>query len=93
MGMAILSSDEIEGSDVTGITGGVLGVAGKTEGAPSGMGSVGALMPAGISAGYGSSGCCGCGSSGCSRCSALYVVILVHLSRVNTSRQMCLRSS
>ena len=90
MGMAILGSAEVEGSDAAGITGGVLWVAGKAEDIPSCMGFVDALLAAGISAGYGSSDYCGCGSSGCS---ALYAVILVHLSRVNTSRHIHLRSS
>ena len=64
--MAILGSDEGEGSDVAGITGGVRGVAGGAEGATSGIGfvegtaRVGALMSAGISTGCGSSGCSGC---------------------------------
>ena len=90
MGMAILSLAEVEGSDAARITGGVLWVAGKAEGIPSCMGSIDALLAAGISAGYGSSDCWGYGSSGCF---ALYVVILVHLSRVNTSRHMRLRCS
>ena len=90
MGMAILGSDEKGGSDIAGKTEGVLGVVGRAKGIPSGMGSVDALLAAGILAACGSSGCCGCGNSGCS---ALYVFILVHLSRVNTSRQMRLRSS
>ena len=90
MGMVILGSAEVEGSDAAGITGGVLRVAGKAEGIPSCMGFVDALLAAGISVGCGSSDCCGCGSSGCS---ALYAVILVHLSRVNTSQQIRLCSS
>ena len=90
MGMVILGSTKVEGSDAAGITGGVLWVAGKAEGIPSCMGSVNALLAAGISAGCGSSDCCGCGSSGCS---VLYAVILVHLSRVNTSRHIRLHSS
>ena len=89
-GIAILGSAEAKGSDAAGITRGVLWVAGKAKGIPSGIGSGDALLVAGISVGYGSSGCCGCGSSGCS---ALYVVILVHLSRVNTSRHIRLRFS
>ena len=54
MGIAILGSDEGDGSDVGGITRGVCGVAGGAEGATSGIGSVkgttgaGALMSAGI---------------------------------------------
>ena len=88
--MAILGSAEVEGSDAAGITGGVLWVAGKAVGIPSGMGSVDALLAAGISAGCGSSGCCGCGSSGCS---TLYAIILVHLSKVKTSRHIRLHSS
>ena len=70
--MAILGSDEEEGSDVAGKTGGVRGVAGGAEGATSGIGSVegtigaGALMSAGISTGCGSSDCSRCGMSGCS---------------------------
>ena len=88
--MAILGSAEVEGSDAAGITGGVLWVAGKAKGIPSSMGSGDALLAAGISTGYGSFGCCGYGSSGCS---ALYAVILVHLSRMNTSRHIRLRSS
>ena len=89
-GMAILGSPEVEGSKAAGITGGVLWVVGKAKGIPSCMDSVDALLAAGISTGYGSSDFCGCGSSGCS---ALYAVILVHLSRVNTSRHIRLRSS
>ena len=90
MGMVILGSAEVEGSDAAGITGGVLWVAGKAEGIPSCMGSGDALLAAGISADCGSSDYCGYGSSGCF---ALYAIILVHLSRVNTSRHMRLRSS
>ena len=69
--MAILGSDEGEGSDVAGITGGVYGVAGGAEGATSGIGSIegtvgaGALMSAGISTGCASSDCSGRGISGC----------------------------
>ena len=88
--MAILGSAEVEGSDAAGITGGVLWVAGKAEGIPSCMGSIDALLAVGISTSCGSSGCYGCGSSGCS---ALYAVILVHLSRVNTSQHIRLHSS
>ena len=88
--MVILGSAEVEGSDAAGITGGVLWVAGKAEGIPSCMGFVDALLAAGISAGCGSSDYCGCGSS---RWFVLYAVILVHLSRVNTSRHMRLRSN
>ena len=70
--MAILDSDKGEGFDVDGITGKVVGVAGRAKGATSGIGlveatvGVGALMSAGISTGCGSSGCFGCGISGCS---------------------------
>ena len=52
--MAILDSDRGEGSDVDGITGGVLGVVGGAEGATSGIGlgegtvGAGALMSTGI---------------------------------------------
>ena len=99
------SSDLGEGgSDVVGTTGRVPGVAGGAEGATSGIGSVegtvgaGALMSAGILIGCGSSVCSGCGISGCSGPSKAsgsipYAVILVHLSRVNISRQIRLRSS
>ena len=72
MDMGILGSDEGDGSDMGGITGGVRGVAGGAEGATSGIGSIegtagaGALMSAGISIGCGSSGCSGCGISRCS---------------------------
>ena len=90
MGMVILGSAEVEGSNAAGITGGVLLVAWQAKGIPSCMDSVDALLAAGISTGYGSSDFCGCGSSGCS---ALYAVILVHLSRVNTSRHIRLHSS
>ena len=54
MDIAILGSDEGEGSDVAGIIGGVRCVAGGVEGATSGIGSVegivgaGSLMSAGI---------------------------------------------
>ena len=54
MDMAILGSDEGEGSHIDGITKGVRGVAGGAEGATSGIGSVegttgaGALKSAGI---------------------------------------------
>ena len=79
-------------------------MAGGVKGATSGIGSVegtegeGALMSVGISTGCGSSGYSGCGISGCSSParapgSAPYAVILVHLSRVNISWQMRLRSS
>ena len=67
--MAILDSNEGGGSDVDGITGKVVGVAGGAKGATSGIGlveatvRVGALMSAGISTGCGSSGC---GIFGCS---------------------------
>ena len=102
--MEIPDSDRGGGFDVDGITGGVPGVAGGAEDATSGIGPVegtvgaGALMSVGISTGCGSSGYSGCGISGYSGpagapSSAPYVVILVHLSRVNISRQMHLRSS
>ena len=82
MDIAILGSDEEEGSDVARITGGVRGVVGGAKGATSGIGSVegttgaGALMSVGISSGYGFSGYSRCGMSGCSApvgapCSAL----------------------
>ena len=104
MDIAILGSDEGEGSDVVGITWGVRGVAGGAEGATSGIGSVegtvgaGALMSVGISIGCGSFGCSRCGISGCSGPigapgSAPYAVILVHLLRVNISQQIRLPSS
>ena len=100
MDIAILGSDEGDGSDMGGITGGVRGVAGGAKDTTSGIGSVGVgtLMSSGISTGYGSSGCSRCGISGCSAPvgapgSAPYVVILVHLSRVNISQQMRLHSS
>ena len=51
MGMVILGSTKVEGSDADGITGGVLWVAGKVEGIPSCMGSVDALLAVGMSAG------------------------------------------
>ena len=72
MDMVVLGSNEEEGSDVAGITGGSRGVAGEAEGATSGIGSVegnvgaGALMSVGVSIGCGSSSCSGCGISGCS---------------------------
>ena len=89
MDMAILGSDEEEGSDVAGKTGGVRGVAGGAEGATSGIGSreatvgAGGVMSTGISTGCGSSGCSACGISRCSGPtrapgSAPYAVILVH---------------
>ena len=71
MDMVVLGSNEEEGSDVAGITGGSRGVAGEAEGATSGIGSAegtagtGALMSAGVSVGCGSYGCSGCGISGC----------------------------
>ena len=70
--MVVLGSNEEEGSDVAGITGGGRGVAGEVEGATSGVGSVegiagaGALLSVGVFMGCGSSGCCGCGIYGCS---------------------------
>ena len=102
--MVILGSDEGGGSDIDGITRGVYSVTGGAEGATSGIGSVegtegaGALMSVGISTGCGFSGYSGCGISECSGPtgalgSAPYAVILVHLSRVNISWQMRLRSS
>ena len=72
MDMAILDSDGGGGSDVDGITGGVPGVAGRVEGATSGIGPVegitGAktLISVGISTCYGFSRCSGCGIFGCS---------------------------
>ena len=54
MDMVVLGSNEEEGSDVAGITGGGRGVAGEAEGATSGVGCVegttgaGALKSAGI---------------------------------------------
>ena len=72
MDMVVLGSNEEEGSDVAGITGGSRGVAGEAEGATSGIGSVegtvgaGALLPVGVSMGCGSYGCSRCGISGCS---------------------------
>ena len=53
MDMAILGSDEGEGSHIDGITRGVRSVAD-------------ALLSTGISTGCGSSGCSGYGMSGCS---------------------------
>ena len=70
--MVVLGSNEEEGSDIAGITGGGRGVAGEAEGATSGVGSTegtaraGALMSAGVSMGCGSCGCSRCGISGCS---------------------------
>ena len=70
--MVVLGSNEEEGSDVAGITGGSRGVAGEAKDATSGIGSVegtigaGALVSVGVSMGCGSSGCSGCGISGCS---------------------------
>ena len=72
MDMVVLSSNEEEGSDVAGITGGSRGVAGEVEGATSGIGSAegtvgaGALVSAGVSMGCGSYGCSACGIPGCS---------------------------
>ena len=72
MDMAILDSGGGEDSNLDGITGGVPGVAGGVEGVTSGICYIedtvgaGALMSAGISTDYGSSGCSGCGISGCS---------------------------
>ena len=66
MGITILSSDEGDGSNVAGITGIACGVAWGAEGATSRIGSIeatvgaGGVMSAGISTGYGSSGCSGC---------------------------------
>ena len=104
MDTTILGLDEGGGSDIDRITGGVRGVAGGVEGATSGIGSIedtvgaGALMSAGIRTGYGSCCCSGCGIFGCSGPtgapgSTPYAVILIHLSRVNISRQMRLSSS
>ena len=92
--MEILDSDRGEDSDVDGITGGVPSVAGGAEGATSGIGSVegtvgaGALVSAGMSTS--SSGCSGL--AGAPWSAPPYAVILVHLLRVNISRQMRLRS-
>ena len=96
--MAILGSDEGDGSDMGGITGGVRGVAGRAEGVTSGISSVEAPMSTSISTSCGSTSCCGCGISGCSALagppgSALYVVIFVQFLRVNISRHMRLRLS
>ena len=72
MDMVVLGSNEEEGSDVAGITGGSRGVAGEAEGATSGKGSVedtagaGALVSVGVSMGCGSCGCSACGIPGCS---------------------------
>ena len=72
MDIAILGSDEGEGSDVVGITWGVRGVAGGAEGATSCIGSAegtagaGVVMSTGISTSCDSFGCSGCGISGCS---------------------------
>ena len=72
MDIAILGSDEGDGSNMGGITGGVRGVAWGAEGATSSIGSAegtagaGAVLSAGISTGCGFSGCSGCGISGCS---------------------------
>ena len=79
MDIAILGSDDEVGSDVAGITRGVYGVAGGADGATSGIGSS------------------GCGMFGCSvptraPGSVLYAVIFDHLSKVNISRQIRLRS-
>ena len=70
--MVVLGSNEEEGSDVAGITGGGRGVAGEAEGATSGIGSAegtagaGVLMSVGVSMGCGSCGCSTCGIPGCS---------------------------
>ena len=70
--MVVLGSNEEEGSDVAGITGGGRGVAGEAEGATSSIGSTegtigaGALMSVGVSMGCGSCGCSGWGISRCS---------------------------
>ena len=98
MDMEILDSSRREGSDVDGITGGVPSVVGGAEGATSCIGYVEGTAGAGISTGCGFSRCFGCGISGCSGptgapSSALYAIILVHLSRMNISRQMRLHSS
>ena len=53
MGMAILGSAEVDGSDEAGVTGGALGMAGAAIGIPSGMCRGDALL----AAGYGPSGC------------------------------------
>ena len=54
MGMAILGSAEVDGSNEAGVTGGALGMAGAAIGIPSGMCRGDALLAA------------GCGRSGCS---------------------------
>ena len=65
MDIAILGSDEGDGSNMGGIIGGVCGVAWGVEGATSGIGSVeatagaGGIMLASISTGCGYSGCSG----------------------------------
>ena len=72
MDMAILDSDGGGGSNVADTTSGVPSVAGRAEGATSGIGPVegtvgaGALMSIGISTSCGSFGCSGYGISGCS---------------------------
>ena len=66
--MVVLGSNEEEGSDIAGITGGVRGVVGGAEGVTSSIGFVegtvgaGALMSVGISTSCGSSGYSGCSS-------------------------------
>ena len=47
MGMAILGSAEVDGSDEAGVTGGALGMAGAAIGIPSGMCRGDALLSAG----------------------------------------------
>ena len=47
MGMAILGSAEVDGSDEAGVTGGALGMAGAAIGIPSGMCRGDALLAAG----------------------------------------------
>ena len=51
--MVVLGSNEEEGSDIAGITGGGRGVVGSAEGTAG----AGALVSAGVSMGCGSSGC------------------------------------
>ena len=82
MGMAILGSAEEDGCDEAGVTGGALDMTGEAMGIPSSIWRRDALLAAGISA--------GCGRPSCS---TLYAVILFHLSRVKTSRQIRLPSN
>ena len=57
MGMVILGSAEVDGSDEAGVTGGALGMAGEAIGIPSCMCRGDALLAAGIAAGCGCPGC------------------------------------